>query len=192
MQPPRRRSHRGLWIALGVIVLVLVVCGVAVSRLATLSSNTGTVVTTGNTPVSGSTPTTAPSSQHFKVGDQVKVGDTWLVTIESAKTSEGSQFNKPQKTGNVFLVFSVSMKNVSNQEQEVSSALQWTLQDTTGQKYTETIDTDAGATLDGKVEAGAPLKGSLAYEVPKATKAFTLAFEASLTEPGQTIWDITV
>ncbi len=86
----------------------------------------------------------------------------------------------------------VTMKNLSSQEQDVSSLAQWTLQDATGQKYDGTLDTDAGASLDGKVEAGSLLKGSLAYEVPKTMKSYTLAFEADLASAGETIWDISV
>jgi len=121
----------------------------------------------------------------------VNVGSTWQATVISAKTSTGSEFYKPT-SGNVYLIFVISMKNVSSSEQDVSSLVQFSLQDASGQKYTETIDPDAGATLDGKVEAGSPLKGSIVYEVPEATKQFTLAFEASITDPGQTIWDISV
>jgi hypothetical protein len=48
--------------------------------------------------------------QYFKVGDQVKVGDTFVVTVNSVKTSKGDQFTKP-KTGNTFLVVDVTIKN---------------------------------------------------------------------------------
>ncbi len=174
---------RFLIIGLCLVLLVgsLIACGES-------SANTGTA--TSSSP-SGSTPTSAPA-QHFKVGQIVKVGDTWQITVDSAKTSTGSEFNKPQHSGDVFLVIIVTMKNLSNQEQNVSSLAQWTLQDTIGQKYDGTIDTDAGASLDGKVEAGSLLKGSLAYEVPKTMKSFTLAFEADITSSGETIWDISV
>src|SRR6266704_1255034 len=112
-----------------ILIASLLACG-------STSSNTGTVVNTNPTSsTSGKTP--APSQQHFAVGQ---------VTINSAKTSSGSEFNKPQKTGDVFLVFSITVKNISSQEQPISSALNFSLLDSTGQKYTETIDTDAGST----------------------------------------------
>jgi hypothetical protein len=176
-------------------VVVLSLCILAVTFLACgeSSNNTGTATNSSapSNSSSGTTPTTAPA-QHFKVGQQVKVGDTWLITVDSAKTSTGSEFNKPQKSGDVFLVVVISMKNVSSQEQNVSSALQWALQDSSGQKYDETIDTDAGATLDGKVEAGSLLKGSIAYEVPGSVHDFTLSFQNDITAAGETIWDIHV
>ena len=167
-----------------ILIASLLACG-------STSSNTGTVVNTNPTSsTSGKTP--APSQQHFAVGQVIKVGDTWQVTINSAKTSSGSEFNKPQKTGDVFLVFSITVKNISSQEQPISSALNFSLLDSTGQKYTETIDTDAGSTLDGKVEAGSPLKGAVVYEVPASIHQYQLAFESDIISSGQTIWDIHV
>ncbi len=148
------------------------------------SANTGTT-TNSNTPS-----TSGSGSKHFKVGEQVKVGDTWIVTVNSVKTSQGNSFEKP-KSGNVFLIIDISLKNISSKEQELSSLLQFTLQDSTGQKYDETI-TGSGTSPDGKVEAGSPIRGQLGYEVPKATHKFTLAFEADITSEGQTIWDLSV
>ncbi|MGZ3638569.1 MAG: hypothetical protein ACXVCX_12110, partial [Ktedonobacterales bacterium] len=71
-----REGSRQIRIAfgLGVVVLAAVVflaCGSG-------SANTGTT-TTGGTSSSG--------AKHFKVGDQVKVGDTYVVTVNSVKTS---------------------------------------------------------------------------------------------------------
>ena len=43
---------------------------------------------------------------------------------------------------------------------------------------------------DGKVEAGAPLRGQLVYEIPTSMKDYTLSFQADITSSGQTIWDI--
>jgi hypothetical protein len=188
-QPPRKR-RTWLWVVLGVLALLVLGC-VGVVALAgrgvqTSTTNTGTAPN-GNTPAA--TQGQPQGSQHFKVGEQVQVDDTWQVTVQSAKTSNGSGFYKPQKSGDVFLIFIVSMKNISSQEQTVSSLVQWSVQDSTGQKYSPTLDPDAGASLDGKVEAGSPLKGSLVYEIPKSVHQLTLAFEADITSPGQTIWD---
>jgi hypothetical protein len=92
----------------------------------------------------------------------------------------------------MFLVFVIKVKNISSQEQSISSILSFTLHDVNRQKYNETRDLDAGATLDGKVEPGSLLQGSIAYEVPASMKAFRLAFEESLLDPGQVIWNIKV
>ncbi|MGZ3600504.1 MAG: DUF4352 domain-containing protein [Ktedonobacterales bacterium] len=174
-----REGSRQIRIAfgLGVVVLAAVVflaCGSG-------SANTGTT-TTGGTSSSG--------AKHFKVGDQVKVGDTYVVTVNSVKTSNGDDFSKP-KSGNTFLVVDISIKNVSSKEQDLSSILQFTLKDSTGQKYEETILSGATAP-DGKLAAGDVVKGQIPYEVPTAQHSFTLAFEADIISSGQTIWDLKI
>jgi hypothetical protein len=177
-------------------VLVFFACAGA-SVLAYYGNNQNAATTTNSsslnsTVTSDTTSTTVPTSKHFKQTDAVQVGNTWNIEIVSAKTSTGSSFNTPQKAGDVFLVFVIKVKNISSQEQGISSLISFTLQDVNGQKYNETLDLDAGATLDGKVEPGSLLQGSIAYEVPSSMKAFTLAFQASLIDPGQVIWNINV
>lgn len=147
------------------------------------TANSGSIVTPGTTP------TPAPAQKHFKITDTVKVGDTWQLNINSVKSSPGQDFSTP-KSGNVFLLIDVTLKNLSSQEQNVSSLLMFHLKDDTGQTYTEAI-TGFTTSPNGKLEAGGLLRGTIAYEVPAAQKAFTLAFEASLIDSGQTIFDIT-
>ncbi len=134
---------------------------------------------------------TGPTQQaNFKVGDQVKVGDTWIVTVNSATTSAGDSVFQPG-AGNTYLLLDVSLKNVSHQAQDVSSLAQFTLRDSTGQSYTEAL-TDLGNPPDGTVAAGAPLRGKFVYEVPKSQKVFTFSFQADITSTGATTWDITL
>lgn len=178
----RTASYRlRVFITLGVVVLaaaVIIACG-------STSANTGTKVTGSD---SGSQ--TQASASHFKVGDQVKVGDTYVVTVNSIKTSAGDDFDKP-KDGNTYVIVDVTTKNVSSKEQDLSSLLQFTLKDSSGQKYTETIV--SGATPpDGKIAASDLLKGQLAYEVPASMHDFTLAFQGDIISGGQTIWDLHV
>lgn len=162
--------------------------------LALLFATAGVILACGGADNAGSTTsggssTNAPSASHFKVGSQVKVGDTWVVTVNSAKLHAATEFDQP-KAGNTYLVFDITFKNVSTQEQSLSSLLQLKLQDATGQNYTETITSFAKTPPDGKVEAGSLSRGEIVYEIPKAQKAFTLAFEADIVSGGQTIWDI--
>ena len=163
----------------GVVALVIIACGAASDT----ASNSGTTTNGGGT-------SSTTKSQHFKVGQQVKVGDTYVVTVNSVKTDAGDDVFKP-KDGNTFLIVDVSVKNVSSKEQDLSSLLQFTFKDSSGQKYDETIVSNA-TPPDGKIEAGDVSKGQLAYEVPAAQKSFTLAFEADIVSGGQTTWDLSV
>jgi flagellar basal body-associated protein FliL len=176
--PPKKRSRTWLWIVLGVLAVLLLGCIgiVALVTSAAKTTNTGTVATTIPSS-STSAPTSNPSGQHFKVGQVVTVGDTWQVTVNSANHH--------------YHILDVTLKNISLQEQNVSSALNFSLQDSTGQKYTETI-LPSKTPPDGKVEAGSLLRGQLSYEVPTSEKAFTFSFQANVISGGQTIWDIKV
>ena len=180
----RSGNHRArILLTLGV-VLVSAIVFLACSG--TSDSNTGTKVGSNSTSNSGGQ--TSTTAQHFKVGDQVKVGDSFIVTVNSVKTSSGDDVIQP-KAGNTFLIVDVTVKNVSSQEQDLSSILQFTLKDTTGQKYDETVVTNATAP-DGKIAAGDQVRGQLPYEVPASQKSFTLAFESDIISGGQTIWDL--
>jgi predicted RecA/RadA family phage recombinase len=173
-------------LSLMVFVGALLACGAS-------DNNTGSAVS--STPSSSSP--SAKSSQapasatHFKVGQVVKVGDTWQVTVNSVKTSQGDDMDKPQK--GQYLLLDVSVKNISSQEQNISSLANFKLTDDTGISYTEAITALGNPNPpDGKVEAGSPLRGTFTYDVPTSVKKFTFSFEPDIMSSGQTIWDINV
>ncbi len=168
-----------LYAAVGVLLvtaLVILACG------GTSAANSGAVVT-GTVPL----PTVTPLPR-FQVGQQVKVGDTWIVTVNNVTTSQGDFISRPAE-GTIYLVIDVSLTNISSQEQTVSSFLQFSLKDQTGQQYGEQI-VDFAHAPDGKVEAADVLRGDFVYQVPTSLHQFTFAFQADLTAPGQTLWDI--
>jgi len=124
-------------------------------------------------PASASSPASVSSapSGHFKVGDAVKIGDMWLVTIShvQANPSNGLIAAKP---GDVYLEIDVSLKNISGQANYLASGEQFILQDLHGTTYDETyvaaipppeVHTPG---QDGNVPAGATVQGQLNYEVP--------------------------
>lgn len=199
-QQPQKKNKVWLWV-IGIIGAVAL-CGcagfvglgmmgsrIAGSALNNSSNNTGTLSNSSTQNANNTQPTQA--AQHFKAGQTVKVGSTWEITVNGVKTSQGDSFDTP-KPGMTFLLIDVTLKNVSDQEQPVSSLIMWTLRDPSGQQYTETITTIAGAPPDGKAAAGSPVRGTLAYEVPTSGHSFTLAFQADIIASGQTLWDITI
>lgn len=197
-QTPQKNSQRGLWIVLGVIVVLLLVFGGIVAFMANSANSANTVAptqvaTVGATQVSPtaivqSQPTIVSGKQHFKVGQVVKVNATWLVTITSVKTMDGNTFSTPT-AGNTYFIVDVTLTNLSKQEQNVSSALNFSLVDASGQKYTETIL--IGETPpDGKVGANSLMHGQLTYEVPTMQNAFTFNFEPDLIAGALTVWDL--
>jgi hypothetical protein len=197
--PPQQPKKKGkLLLILGVVgVLVLCVC-VGASALASQGSSLKAGTTSNSSslsnhnPTSVTTHTAVPTTKHFNQTYAAQAGNVYDIEIISAKTSPGSGHNTPQKSGDVFLVFVIKVKNISSQEQTIRSAQIFTLVDINGQKYDEIIDTDAGATLDGTVKPGLLLQGSIAYEVPATIKSFRLEYQPDKLAPGQVIWNIRV
>lgn len=198
MQPPQpqqpvKKKGKALWIVLGIIVGAIVLCGV----IATASnSNTGTKVTTtatttGSSTTNSTSSTSSQPTQHFKPGDTVKVGDTWQVTVSNVRSVPAGQYDS-LKSGDMYLGVDVNFKNISGAEASLFGNADWTLKDTSGQKYDNAYVSNFPNPPDGKVEAGGPAKGSLIFEVPAATHTFQLAYEQNMFSSGQTIWDLTV
>jgi hypothetical protein len=188
MIQPHAATHRQRLLVLGLALLVAVFTLLACGEY----SNTGTAVNSSSSSSNSNNNSAAPPVQHFKIGQTIKVGDTWQVQVLSAKTSTGSTYNKPLHPGYAFLIVTVAMKNLSSSEQIVSSLTMFNVSDPNGEKQQVGTDVDAGSPLDGKVEAGSPIRGVLAYEIPKGLHTLTLAFAPDLLSAGQTIWDIKV
>src|SRR6266705_207830 len=110
---------------LALLILALAACGSS-------ATNTGTAVTPQpTTPVTqaADTPTAAPT--HFKVGQTVKVGNTWQLTIKKAQNDGSTTYLEP---GQVFLMVQVKAVNISSTEQTMSSLLAWTVRDAEGNR----------------------------------------------------------
>jgi hypothetical protein len=166
------------------LISLLFALGAVIMACGSATDNSGTVT-------SGASSTSAAAAKHFKVGEQVKAGSTWVVTINSAKTHAGTDIDQP-KSGDTYLVVDATFKNISSTEQDLSTLLQLSLKDSTGQKYTETITSFAQQPPDGKVAAGDVARGQVVFEVPTAQKSFTLAFESDILSSGQIVWDISI
>lgn len=165
-------------VAAAVGLLVIAGCG--------SNENSGTLVS--SSPGTGATK--APAAQTtFKVGDQIKVGNTMLLTVTGvqAPVDSGNQFITP-KNGQ-FMTVMVSLQNVSNQPQNVSSAISFELRDDTGQSYNETFLPDAPKPPDGSIAPNDKLAGGLTYDVPRG-KNFKLYYKNNVFNGGQVIIDL--
>ena len=188
-QPPRKR-RTGLWIALGIIAVLLFACiGVSAIVLHGASTAVNSVATSiaTFTPATGTTPvsTSSPNS----IGKPVVVNADWTVTLNKVSTSTGTEFDMP-KTGNVFLVVNVTLHNTSGSTQNASSLVQWSLKDTTGQTYNE--DIGFGGEPGGTVAKGGLIRGNIAYEVPKSVHSFILQFVAGIGSNDLAEWNVNI
>ncbi len=166
---------------LALLILTLTACGSS-------ATNTGTAVTPQpTTPVTQATDTPTAAPTHFKVGQTVKVGNTWQLTIRKVRNDGSATYLEP---GQIFLLVQVKAVNISSTEQTMSSLLSWTLRDSEGNTYKVGYDTNATHSLDGKVEVGQPLQGSLTFIGDAKVHQYQLFFENNFIDQGQTVWDI--
>lgn len=134
-------------------------------------------------------PTSAPQSTTFQIGELVSVG-VWNVSVNSVKTSRSGVYTQP-KSGDIFLVFDVTVNNTSSNPQFVSSGALFILKDDTGQSYDEQV-TGIGTLLDGTVQSGDKLRGQISYEIPSNLHSFTFEFQDSTYLGNAATWDISV
>lgn len=178
-------SRKRLITLIGVLFLVplfIAACG---------GTGSDTGGTSNTAPTATSAPAATPLPGHHGVGEQVAVGNTFKVTINSVKTSKGGSFSTPG-AGNIYVVVDVTVMNVSSTKQPVSSLLSFTFKDTAGKEYDESIAPDVGTPPDGDVEANNQLKGQLVYEVPTDQKQFNLTFISDLLGTDMAVWDLSV
>jgi VCBS repeat-containing protein len=155
----------------------------------TLVAVPGLQATSTATPAA--TPTASPTQPAGKhtIGQAVQVGNTWVVTVNSVKTSPGSDFTKP-KSGNIFIIVDVTVKNISSSDQIVSSS-NITFADATGKQFDETF-TEFTNPPDGTITPNGVLQGQLVYEVPSTDHTFTFSFQSDYTGSDLTTWNLSV
>jgi hypothetical protein len=193
MPQPQKKNRKPFFIIGGIALGIVLCCGIPIALLSnnTSSSNTGTKINNSNQSSSQQTNNDTKKQEHFKVGEQIKIGDRFVVTVNSFKIGKSDNIYIKPKDGDKYVIVDVTIKNTLNDEQAVSSLMMFDLKDDEGQKYTETFLT--GATPpDGKIAANDMLKGQLVYEVPTDKNRFTFSFIADWLSSGQTIWDLTL
>jgi len=215
-RPPKRRSMRRLWLILGVVCALLFA-----SIVATVIASSSNNVATNNTHVNGTTTpaqqvtsttvqqatttpthrvTSTPARQATAtptprtitiISDQTSVvDDIWTVTLNTVQRSTGAGSHTP-RSGDIFMIVDVSLKNTSTSSQTTSSRSAFALQNSsTGQAYTEV--TAIGGTPDGTVAAGGTIRGKITYEVPQSVHDFTLQCTPDLTSDASAQWHITI
>lgn len=128
-----------IFVPILVLALAILACGSEASTpvvVSTAPSNTKLPIAT-KPPIATEppTPTTAPL-QTYNVGDAISIGDI-IITVNEITFPIGDQFFKPDE-GKKFIVIDLTVENKGASAYMLSSLLQMTLKDDTGQKF----DTD--------------------------------------------------
>jgi hypothetical protein len=184
--------------AIGALVLSSIACGSSASptKVGELPSS-GQVgqSTTAGQPTAASEPTSMPAQQAtntpagpvtYKVGDVIQIGDSSMVVLGWSQP-EGDQFNKPE-AGDQFVAVDVLLVNTGSSAAHVSSFLQMTLKDETGQKYNPDLmaSTAAGSSApDGELSPGERIRGKVGFQVPEDAAGLTFVFDADVFGTGK-------
>jgi hypothetical protein len=143
----------------------------------------------GSEPFAVGVPAELPGEQAqemFAMGDLIEIGDLTL-TVNEVTNPPGDDFNKPDE-GNIFVVVDVTITNNSSAAENISSLMQMSLKDDTGQGYdldlTASMASD-GKTPDGEIAPGETIRGQVGYEVPEDATGLVFVFDADVWGHGK-------
>lgn len=120
------------------------------------------------------------------IGETITIGD-FALTVNGVTFPEGDGFNKPDD-GKRFVIVDVTFDNVSGDATNLSSLLQMTLRDSTGQKYDVDLMANVasgGSSPDGELVAGEKLRGQVGYQVPIDATGLVFVFDANVFGVGK-------
>jgi len=127
-------------------------------------------------------PAEKTSYPEFRVGDQIKMNN--LVFVVNGAREVKDDFVNP-KPGNIFLAVDVTVENVG-EEPETISSWDFDLRDAEGNRYEEEIFVSSKPCPCGEVAPGKKLRGEIVFEVPKEVKGLELIISPFLVR-GQAI-----
>src|SRR6266700_3749623 len=193
-QPPPKKRRTGLWIALGIIAVLVFACiGVSAIALRGASSAVNSVATSVATftPASGNTPVTSANNVS-KVGGTITLNDV-ATTLVSVKKLAGDQFTQP-KPGNQFIVVHIKMVNNSTGEVDYnpfdfharSGAGNITDEEVPPSTYTANNELSSG-----KLSAGGNVEGDIIFQVPKNDHKAQMTWQPNfLGNAGDNAWNL--
>lgn len=134
----------------------------------------------------------ADNAEVKPIGEPAAVGDTvdyhgTVITLNGVRESEGDEYLKPQP-GHTFKVVDITVKNNGQEPLVISSALSFSLTDSSDLNYTVPI-TDDVKMLDGTIAPGGELTGEIPYEVKQGVKGLQLSYGDPMKE-GRAIWAV--
>lgn len=138
----------------------------------------------GSEPASVEPPAELPGEQAqtiFAIGDVIEIGDLTL-TINEVTYPPGDSFNRPDE-GNKFVVVDITIKNQGSAATSVSSMLQMSLKDDTGQKYGLDLmasTASGGTTPDGEIAPGETIRGQVGFQVPEDATGLVFVFDGDV------------
>ncbi|PKN85752.1 MAG: DUF4352 domain-containing protein [Chloroflexi bacterium HGW-Chloroflexi-8] len=193
MNPFFLNIGRKPWLVLVILILLSIACGTSTSPalIATSVQNnqSQSEETESKTPDSQTNPTQAPTAvvlQTYKVGDVISIGDHNLMVL-GWEVVPGNDFSSPEE-GKKFVAVELLIVNNGSTPISVSTLLQMSMKDETGQKY----DTDFMASsvsknsnLDGELVSGEKIRGKVGFQIAEEAQGLQFVFDDSVWGTGK-------
>lgn len=163
----------------GIIFAVLIVIGM----IGNSGNGTKKVGTSSDSNNQTSTQKTeSPTSQIYKIGDKVQMGDI-ILTINKTETSTGGKYSKPSD-GNHWIELNLTIENTGSNQEYVTTLGQMFVTDSQNNQYQVTVTgkrmANAGSLgLDGALIAKAKKTDWVGFEVPKTSTGLKFQYNAS-------------
>mgnify|MGYP000459160260 CR=1 FL=1 len=111
------------------------------------------------------------------VGDTIE-GDDFTIKLNSIRTTdEGTLGSGPDEE--IYLVADISITNLTDEAETVSSLLSFELQGADGFQYDQALFVDTKGSMDGDLPPQGLLRGEIAYDVP-ILDSYTISYQHSL------------
>jgi len=124
--------------------------------------------------------------QVYQVGDQIQIGDL-ILTVNKVDYPTGDEFNKPEP-GKKFVVIDLTLINQGSKAVQISSLLQMSLKDATGQVYEVDLSASVagnGSAPDGEIAPGEKVRGQVGFQVPEDAQELMFVFDADVFGHGK-------
>lgn len=173
-------------LVLAALLLAVLACGAPATPQVIATADTGSQAQTQPTPEKPTEAPTVPVQQDYKVGDVVAIGKNVLIVL-GWENIPGNDFSQPDP-GKKFVAVEVLLVNQSQSSASISTLLQMSLKDDTGQKY----DVDFGASMaigqdsvDGGLAPGERVRGKVGFQVNENAQGLQFVFDASVFGTGK-------
>ncbi|MBE3549828.1 MAG: DUF4352 domain-containing protein [Brockia lithotrophica] len=160
-------------------------CGGSVTpeKVGEKNSAASAAAESGEKPAQGESDGGKAAYPEFRVGDQIKMGN--LVFVVNGTREVKDEFMNPNP-GNIFLAVDVTVENVGEKPEPVSSLMMFDLRDAEGNRYNRTL-AGSKTTPDGEVAPGKKLRGEVVFEVPKDAKGLEFIIKSEFLKTGHAI-----
>lgn len=167
--------------AIGIGVLML--AAALLSGCSSSSADTAKVISnTSSTSPSSASSTAAKSI--YNVGQTVKVSDSEM-TVTKVERSNGSDYDKPQKDGDEFVIVTVSIKN-DGKDKLSYNPFYFKVQNSQGQITGSAITSTNQSTAlnSGDLAPGGSISGTIVFEEPKGDAGLVLQYQDNVFANG--------